>query len=294
MFDWDDLKYLLAVARHGSTIAAGKALGISQSTVHRRLSELERRIGRQLVKRHSTGYQLTDLGRELRPYAERVEAAVGEFERHVTDSARDVSGVIRVTCPEPIVQKMAGLIDRFHARHPKLRVEFVMSDRYLDLSKGEADVAFRSGDTDDELVGRKIADSIWAIYASRGYIERHGKPERVEDLSQHPLVSFDESLSKHRVVQWLKALAPDANVAARNNSVLGLVYAVKSGVGVGPLPTAIADGESDLVRVLGPIPELARSWRLLAHPDLRRTPRVSAFFDFIVAEREALKPILTG
>ena len=72
----------------------------------------------------------------------------------------DLTGVIRVTCPEPIVYRMtqSKLIDRFHARHPKLRVEFVTSDRYLDLSKGEADVAFRSGDTDDELVGRKIEE----------------------------------------------------------------------------------------------------------------------------------------
>jgi DNA-binding transcriptional LysR family regulator len=72
------------------------------------------------------------------------------------------------------------------------------------------------------------------------------------------------------------------------------MYAVKSGVGVGALPTAIADTEPDLVRVLGPISELARSWRLLAHPDLRRAPRVAAFFDFIVDEREALKSILAG
>jgi DNA-binding transcriptional LysR family regulator len=78
---------------------------------------------------------------------------------------------------------MTPLIERFHARHPRLRVEFVMSDRYL--SKGEADAAFHSGDTDDELVGRKIADSVWAIYASRDYTERHGRPARVEDLSQH-------------------------------------------------------------------------------------------------------------
>ena len=98
----------------------------------------------------------------------------------------------------------------------------------------------------------------------------------------------------NRFVTWLKTGAPDAKIAARNNSVLGLVYAVKSGLGVGPLPTAIADGEQDLVRVLAPIPELARSWRLLTHPDLRRTPRVAAFFDFIVGEREALKTILTG
>ena len=83
-------------------------------------------------------------------------------------------------------------------------------------------------------------------------------------------------------------------MAARNNSVLGLVYAVKSGVGLGPLPTALGDAEPDLVRVLGPIPELARSWRLLTHPDLRRTPRISAFFDFIIEERESLKSILTG
>lgn len=294
MLDWNDLKYFLAVTRHGSTIAAAKALRTSQSTVQRRLLELEKRIGRKLVARTTTGYRLTDLGQELRPYAERIEASVGDLERHLSDTGRDRSGVIRVTCPEPIVQRMMPLIERFHARHPKLRVEFVMSDRYLDLSKGEADIAFRSGDTDDELVGRKIADSVWAVYASHGYIERCGKPERVEDLPHHLLVSFDESLSKHRVVTWLEAVAPAAKIVARNNSVLGLVYAVKSGIGIGPLPTAIADADSDLVRVLGPIPELARSWRLLTLPNLRSAPRIAAFFDFIVGERDALKSILAG
>jgi DNA-binding transcriptional LysR family regulator len=294
MFDWNDLKYFLAVARHGSTISAGKALHASQSTVQRRLVELETRIARKLVTRTPNGYRLTDFGQELRPYAERIEALIGDFERHASGAGRDRSGVIRATCPEPIVQRMTPLIARFHARHPELRVEFVMSDRYLDLSKGEADVAFRSGDTDDELVGRKIADSVWAVYASRSYIERHGKPDHVGDLVRHALVCLDDSMSNHRVVKWLKQVAPDAGIAARNNSVLGLMYAVKSGVGVGALPTAIADGEPDLVRVLGPIPELARSWRLLAHPDLRRTPRVAAFFDFVIEERESLKSILTG
>jgi DNA-binding transcriptional LysR family regulator len=294
MFDWNDLKYLLAVARHGSTIAAGQALRISQSTVQRRLVELEKQIKRKLVMRTAAGYRLTDFGQELLPYAERIEAMVRDFERHLNDTGRDCGGVIRVTCPEPIVQRMTPLIERFHVRHPHLHVEFVMSDRYLDLSKGDADVAFRSGDTDDELIGRKIADSVWAIYASENYIAQHGKPASVDDLSRHPLVCLDETMSGHRVVKWLKEVAPNAKVTARNNSVLGMMYAVKSGVGIGPLPTAIADGEPGLVRVLGPIPELARSWRLLTHPDLRRTPRIAAFFDFIVAEREAMKSILTG
>jgi DNA-binding transcriptional LysR family regulator len=99
MFDWNDLKYFLAVARHHSTIAAGKSLGISQSTVHRRLNELERRLGRQLVTRQPAGYRLTEFGEELRPYAERVEVAITDFELRVSDTARDLTGVIRVTCP---------------------------------------------------------------------------------------------------------------------------------------------------------------------------------------------------
>jgi DNA-binding transcriptional LysR family regulator len=294
MFDWNDLKYFLAIVRHGSTIAAGKALRTSQSTVQRRLAELEKKVGRRLVTRTANGYRLTEFAKSMEPYAERVEAAVQDFERRVDETERDLSGVIRVTCPEPIMQRMTPLMERFHARHPKLRVEFVMSDRYLDLAKGEADIAFRSGDTDDELVGRKIADSMWAVYASRSFVERNGKPRRIEELSQYPLICLDESMSNHRLVKWLKDVAPGASIAARNNSVLGLVYAVKSGVGIGALPTAIADTEPNLVRVLGPVPELTRSWRLLTVPDLRRTPRITAFFDFIAEAREDLKLILTG
>jgi len=142
-------------------------------------------------------------------HAERVEQAVLGFEQHLDASKREAVGVIRVTCPEPLVYRItqSGLLDRFHARHPGLRVEFVMSDKYLDLAKGDADVALRSGDTDGDLVGRKIADSIWAVYASRRYIERHGKPERIEDLEQHALVGFDETMAKHRAAKWLGQVA---------------------------------------------------------------------------------------
>ena len=101
-------------------------------------------------------------------------------------------------------------------------------------------------------------------------------------------------MAQHRAARWLREVAPNGKVVARNNSVLGVLYSVKAGVGVAPLPTAIADAESELVRVLGPIPELTRIWRILATPELRHTPRVSAFFEFIVDEVEALRPILTG
>jgi len=92
----------------------------------------------------------------------------------------------------------------------------------------------------------------------------------------------------------VSATSGSARIVARNNSVLGLVYAVKSGVGIAPLPTALGDSEEDLVRLFGPIPEMTRIWRILVHPDLRHTPRVAAFFDFVVEEIDTLKSILTG
>ena len=291
------MRYFLAVARHGSTVAAARALATNQSTVQRRLTAFERRIGKPLATRSPSGYRLTELGRELVAHAEAVDQAVVAFEQQLESASRAVSGVLRVACPEPIVYRItqSTLLERFKAKHPNLRVEFVMSDKYVDLSKGEADVALRSGDTDDaELVGRKIADSLWAVYASEDYVAKHGRPQSVDDLERHLLVGLDESMAKHRANTWLARVAPNASIVARNNSVLGLVYAVKAGIGVAPLPTAVGDNEPKLVRVLGPIPELARIWRLLAHPDVRRTPRVSAFFDFIEGEIEALKPILTG
>jgi DNA-binding transcriptional LysR family regulator len=296
-FDWDDLKHLLAVARHGSTLAAGRALGVDQSTVQRRLVELERRIGQSLVQRQPTGYRLTEFGQELLPFAEAVERSVQALERQMHTLSTQTAGTIRLTCPEPIVNRImqTGLLDRFQARHPALRVQFVMSDKYIDLGQGDADVALRSGDTDDdELVGRKIGDSIWAVYASRTYIERHGQPSNIEDLAEHALVGFDDTMAKHRTAQWLRKVAPDAPLAARSSSVLGLVYSVKAGIGVGPLPLALGDAEPDLVRVMEPVAELSRIWRLLTTRELRRTPRVSAFFDFIVEEIDTLRPIITG
>src|ERR1700689_2256436 len=102
MSDWDDLKFFLAVARHGSTLAASKVLRVSQSTVHRRLEVLEKSLGRRLVKRLATGYRLTELNEDMRAYAEGVEDAVVAFKRRVNSTETELTGTVRVTCPEAV------------------------------------------------------------------------------------------------------------------------------------------------------------------------------------------------
>ena len=118
--------------------------------------------------------------------------------------------------------------------------------------------------------------------------------ESVLDLTHHATVGFDGPMATNRAARWLQEVASDAPVAARITSVLGLVSVAKSGVAVVPMPIALGDAEPELVRLFELVPELTRSWRILAHPDRRRTPAVAAFFGFISDEIAALRPILTG
>jgi DNA-binding transcriptional LysR family regulator len=144
MFDWNDLRHFLAVARFGSTLAAAKALNVNQSTVHRRLDELEKRLGRQLVVHQPTGYKLTELGQDMVTYAERVEEAVQAFERRLAASDTGITGSVRVTCPEAIGVRLlhSPFVAKFNERYPDLRVEFIISDKLLDLAKAKRILPF--------------------------------------------------------------------------------------------------------------------------------------------------------
>ena len=297
MFDWNDLRHFLAVARHGSTIAAAKALNLSQSTVHRRLAELEKRIGRNVVIRHATGYRLTEFGTGLQPWAEEVEKAIGSLERYLVAADDTPTGSVRVTCSELIGARLmqSSLLETFHNRHPGLRVELIMSDHFLDIARGEADVAIRAGVPNEEtLVGRKIADVPWALYCSRAYLARYGRVERAEDIAGHSVIEFDGDIREHHAAKWLRSVAPTARVVARSNTVPGLLMTVKSGAGLAPLPMPLAVRETDLVSVLGPLPGLYSPIYLLTHPDLRHMPRVRTFFDFIIAEIDSVRLVLTA
>ena len=297
MFDWNDLRHFLAVARHGSTIQAAKVLGLNQSTVQRRIVALERQLGRPLFERRADGYRLTRLGEELRPIAERVETDTTDFSRHVTSSDTELVGTIRVTCPETAGYRMmrSPLLDLFHSLYAGLRVELVMVDRILDLARGEADIAFRTTvPQDNALVARKIAEVPWAVFASRSYIERRGSPQTVEDIDKHDVIQFDGPIADHTAARWMKATAPHARVTARCTSTPALVLAVKSGAGISPLPVIAVQHEPDFVCLFDKIPALRLPFYLLIHRDMRRTPRVRAFCDFVTDEIGAFRELLVG
>jgi molybdate transport repressor ModE-like protein len=293
--DWNDLRFLLAVARTGSTIAAAKALGVSQSTVHRRITELERAIGRPLVKRHASGYRLTELGQEVLPNVEKVEQTIDALKRQLTSSDSELAGTVRVTCPTMVAYRLreTSLLDRFQARYPSLRIELVMSDQIVDLAKGEADIAIRASEPEDPaLIGRKIAEGRWALYASRFYVDRHGQPKCQQDINRHFIIEGRGPMADYPAVRWLRTVAPHATVGANCDYWSSYVLALKSGAGVAPLIVSVGDRESELVRLFDIGPELVTPFYLLVHRDLQHTPRVRAFFDFVVAELTSFRVAL--
>jgi DNA-binding transcriptional LysR family regulator len=275
--------------------AAAKTLGVTQSTVQRRVAELEERLGRQLVERHLGGYRLTELGQELQPAAESVESAVVGFERSLAASEKGLTGIIRVTCGSILADRLrrTPLIEAFHTRHPGLRVELVISDRFLDLSKREADLAIRLGEPRDEaLIGRKIGDAPWAVYASRGYVERHGRPHRPEDIAQHAVIACGDPIAHYPGARWMQSVAPNATISTRSDNWPGLVLAVGSGAGLAALLVFQGDGENELVRVIDDI-GLTTPYYLLMHRDMQQTPRVRAFADFVASEIRSFRALVS-
>ena len=292
MINWDDLRHLLAIAREGSIGAAARSLKVNQSTTQRRVLALEKALGCVLVERQGTGYRLTPQGQVLISSVTNVEAAVDAVQHKVASFDNKDLGPVKVTCLVTVGERIikSGFLDAFHARHPGTKVQLLMEQRVLDLSKGEADIAIRGGKPGSgALVCRKIAEVPWGIYASRAFVAQHGRPAVPHDIKRFPIIDLVDDLEDVPAVRWMRCHAAQASIAARCSNIPSAHLAVKSGAGLAPLPAVYAATNTDLVNLLGPLPNLNYPIFLVTHKDIRKRPGVNAFFNFC---RHELKSVL--
>ena len=283
MLDWNDLRYFLAVARGGSTLSAGRALRVSQTTVARRIAALEAAIKLPLFDKRQAGYALTPAGEELLARAEAVEKAADGFAEAAGGQARDASGTVRITTEEVYaITLLASLLPELHELHPGIRIELDTSQTVRDLGAGEADIALRStkGGQPAGLVGRQLARDDWALYCSRSYAERHGVPRSLEELRAHPFIGGGGGNLWIHYQAWLQSLGLEQQVAMHHATSGGLLSGVRSGFGIAVLPCVIADGDPELVRCLPPRDHERILW-LFTHERVRHTPRVRVVIDFL-------------
>lgn len=297
MLHWDYLRYFLAVARAGTTVAAAEKMGVNQSTVSRQIAALERAVGAKLFDKSATGYELTELGRELVPAAERIEREVSEILFLVGQSGRRLAGAIKVTTNEHVADLfLTPLLSEFAELYPEIRIDVSVSPHWLDLSRGEADVALRAARVlnGEGLVARKLSDLPWAIYCSQDYFAKHGSPTRARELAKHRIVSVDGDLARIAGFQWLEKNAGRAAVVSRTNSVPNLFAAVRAGLGVSVLPCFTGEAEQELVRCFGPDEELNSSMWLVTRSQIKDEPRIRAFNSFIASKAPVLRRLLTS
>lgn len=296
-FDWNDARYLIAVARAGSTLGAARALGVNQTTVARRIEALEQGLGVALFERRADGYRLTERGREALMLAEPMERAAAALVEASDAWRREIAGVVRVTTTEILATSvLAPLLSQLRDSHPALQVELVADDRRLDPLGGEVDIAIRVGSEprDPGLVRRKLGQSVWTLFCARSYAERHGVPRDAAALDRHAIIAGSGRLADLASLRWLAQLAPNAPIALRCNSVPNLVAAVRAGVGIGPLPYFAAADSSDLIRCVANLNDEPSDVWLIFPESLRRSPPVKLLVAALVETFAAVRDRMAG
>ncbi|PXA86623.1 LysR family transcriptional regulator [Nostoc sp. 3335mG] len=292
MLDSDQLRAFLAIMRTGNTLAAARRLGVDHSTVSRRLSALEKAIGTRLFDRSPRGLAPTGAAGALIGHAERIERELIAAAASVAGRDAEVAGTVRLATPEVFgTWLVAPHIAELRERHPHLVLELAPESRSISLSRREADIAVTLRPPPrGRLVARKLTDYRLGLYAARDYLARHGAIHSAAQLGEHPLVSYIDELLDYPELNALEQVRPGSMAAFRSSSSAAQQAAVASGLGLGLLHRVAAERDPRLIRVLEAEIEVTRSYWIVLHADLRRTPRIRAITDFLADLIERLRP----
>lgn len=281
--DWDDLRYVLAVARAGSLSGAARALSVRHSTMLRRIDAIEKKLQVRLFERLRDGYVPTDAGETMCGIAAQCEPLVSEAERRIVGGDTSLTGALHVTTGLVVAQSLLpDALAAFCRTYPDIEVEVQGTKERLDLSRREADIAIRmSSRIPDYLVGRKLGDIRFRAYASRNASFMKGKvpkPRPVEKLlDELPWICFQRDMRDRVYDRWMHEHVPSSSVAVRVDHFPTSLAMLRTGIGVALLPEFMARKEQDVVALSPPIDALQTPLWILTHPDLRNTARIRAF-----------------
>lgn len=283
-FDWDDIRVFLAIVEHGSLNQAADYLGINQSTVSRRISALEERLGVSLFERkRGSRWAVTPAGEQMLASAELMNDYANAIARDVLSNSTEVRGHVTVTFAEVGTRHIAApALADLAQQYPELSLTLLVDPNPLNLAAREADVAIRIGDTvPDDVVATRVCTASVAIYGTPEMRERHraGEPHL-------PLMTWTVD---DKFTQWLGSLMPEARVMYRSNSSMAITEMACRGACIVPLSCFEGEQAPELVRfdefpiVAGP-----GLW-VISHADLRTTARVRLVRDTLVEQLKAVR-----
>jgi DNA-binding transcriptional LysR family regulator len=283
MFDWNDLRFFLELSRKGRLTEVAKALKVDHTTVSRRIANLEQQLDAKLFESTPRGYVLTQAGERLLPQAESMESASATIQDHVGGENRNLTGVVRIGVPEGFgSQFLSKDMHRFQQLHPEIELEFVANDRFVSLSKREADLSItlerpRSG----RLISKKLTDYTLRLYASKDYLKDHTPIKSKDDLKDHTFISYIDELVPDPQMLYLSEFVSNPNVTLKSSSIVFQFQAALSGAGLSIMHCFVADEHSELVCLLPEEIEVKRTFWLNTPEDIHDLARIKAVSQFL-------------
>jgi DNA-binding transcriptional LysR family regulator len=295
-FDWDDLRFFLAVARSGRLTSAARRLGADHATVSRRISSLETSLKAKLFERRPQGYALTPHGERLLRHAESMETDALSIQSEIGGADMALSGVVRVGAPDGFGSVFLGpRLARFMAASPALELQLVAMPRLLSLSKREADIAITlSPPKEGKIVARKLVDYRLGLYAAPSYLASAGPIAGPDDLHGHSVIGYIDDLIFTPELDYLDEVSRGLRARTQSSNLNAQMAMTLAGGGVCVLPCFMAQGQPGLVRVLPAEVIIQRSFWLVVHADLKDVARVRTTVDFIVREARGARALFAG
>jgi len=286
---WDDVRIFLALGRSRTVGQAARRLGVDGSTVSRRLAAMEQVLATTLFDRGREGVSRTKAADDLMPVAEEMEGVMARFTHAVEGLEREISGLVRITCPPDVAAVVvAPLLGEVFRRHPSLEIALDPGEAVLDIARREADIALRTvRPARGDLVVTKLFTARWVLAASPAMARRLGKLRSWEDTAW---IAWGERLAGIGAARWLAKHGGAAPRLLRSDSLVVHLEAAAAGVGVALVPEpSVEHYRLARVELAAPLREAASSWPtdelyLVTHRALRDVPRVRAVWD-LLAER---------
>lgn len=263
--NWDDLRFVLAVAEEGSVSGAARRLGVNHATVLRRVAAYEDAAGMTLFDRTVRGYAVPSPMDRVIEAAREVDRAVQAVGRVLRGTLAPLAGEVRVTSTDSLCHcVLAPIVARLRTVSPELTVELMCSNRHLDLGRTDADIAVRpAAALPDDLVGEVAAVLGFGLYRARGAV--------TEDW-----LGLSGPLVRSGVGRWIAESVDRARIVTRADSFIVLRELAAEGLGIAAMPDFLGAEDLRLERVEGVLPDLPVDLWVASHADLAHVPRIAA------------------
>jgi len=275
-WNWDHIRYFLALAEHGTLSLSARTLGVSHSTVLRRIKQLESDLNTQLFDQTSNGYTLSSAGKTLHVEAVKMRSTMSAISREISGADEQMQGEVVITTTDTLSRYiMPKLIANLSEQYADIRFSLFMANKVSDMETRDVDIAIRTSKKPPEnLIGRQVGKIRFVAVASREYVKKHKMKKFPDQTDTHKIITLDDSYKSAPFHQWLTNQISRTTSVTTVNNFLSAAALAKEGLGITVVPDYLLNAEHDLIRLNTKTDISHNDLCVLSHSDSRNTEKI--------------------